>query len=172
LNVRLKDKTGELDGKVWDNAAELDQQFKKGDVIFIEGKAANYKNSIQISIIKIKKIAWEDVEPTDYLPAVKSDVVDMFNEILTYADKIQIKPLKDLLYAFLHDQKSAELFQRAPAAKGFHHIYLGGLLEHTLSVVRLLEKVCEHYPILNKDMVIAGGILHDIGKYMNFLTIT
>jgi len=64
----------------------------------------------------------------------------MFNEILTYADKIQIKPLKDLLYAFLHDQKSAELFQRAPAAKGFHHIYLGGLLEHTLSVVRLLEK--------------------------------
>lgn len=102
------------------------------------------------------------------MPAVKSDVVDMFNEILTYADKIQIKPLKDLLYAFLHDQKSAELFQRAPAAKGFHHIYLGGLLEHTLSVVRLLEKVCEHYPILNKDMVIAGGILHDIGKIYEF----
>lgn len=168
LNVRLKDKTGELDGKIWDNAAEFDQQFKKGDVIYLEGKAANYKNSIQISIIKIKKIAWEDVEPTDYLPAAKGDVIDMFNEILAYVENIQTKPLQDLLYAFLHDQKIAELFQRAPAAKGFHHIYLGGLLEHTLSVVRLLEKVSEHYTILNKDMVITGGILHDIGKIYEF----
>jgi 3'-5' exoribonuclease len=168
LNVRLKDKTGELDGKVWDNAIELDQQFKKGDIIYIEGKAANYKNSIQISIIKIKKTAWEDVESTDYLPAVKTNVADMFNEILAYVEKIQTKPLQDLLQSFLHDQETAELFQRAPAAKGFHHVYLGGLLEHTLSVVRLLEKVSEHYPTLNKDMVITGGILHDIGKIYEF----
>ncbi len=168
LNVRLKDKTGELDGKVWDNAIELDQQFKKGDVIYIEGKAANYKNSIQISIIKIKKTVWEDVEPTDYLPAVKTNVADMFNEILAYVEKIQTKPLQDLLQSFLHNQETAELFKRAPAAKGFHHIYLGGLLEHTLSVVRLLEKVSEHYPTLNKDMVITGGILHDIGKIYEF----
>lgn len=168
LNVRLKDKTGELDGKVWDNALELDQQFKKGDLIYIEGKAASYKNSIQISISKIRKIDWGDVEHTDYLPAVKKDIMDMFNEVLAYAEKIQTKPLRDLLYAFFHDQKTAELFQRAPAAKGFHHIYLGGLLEHTLSVVRLLEKVTEHYPCLNKDMVIAGGILHDIGKIYEF----
>jgi 3'-5' exoribonuclease len=168
LNVRLKDKTGELDGKVWDNAIELDQQFKKGDIIYIEGKAANYKNSIQISIVKIIKNAWEDVEPADYLPAAKGDVTTMFNEMLTYVEKIQIKPLQDLLQAFFHDQKTADLFQRAPAAKGFHHIYLGGLLEHTLSVVRLLEKVSEHYPALNKDMLITGGILHDIGKIYEF----
>ena len=70
--------------------------------------------------------------------------------------------------AFFQDEKTAELFQRAPAAKGFHHIYLGGLLEHTLSVVRLLEKVAEHYPNLNKDMLITGGILHDIGKIYEF----
>jgi 3'-5' exoribonuclease len=168
LNVRLKDKTGELDGKVWDNAIELDQKFKKGDIIYIEGKAANYKNSIQISIVKIMKNAWEDVEPADYLPAAKGDVVAMFNEMLAYVEKIQTKPLQNLLQAFFHDQKTAELFQRAPAAKGFHHIYLGGLLEHTLSVVRLLEKVSEHYPTLNKDMVITGGILHDIGKIYEF----
>ena len=168
LNVRLKDKTGELDGKVWDNAIELDQQFKKGDIIYIEGKAANYKNAIQISIVKIMKNAWEDVEPADYLPAAKGDVAAMFNEILTYVEKIQTKPLQALLQAFFHDQKTAELFQRAPAAKGFHHIYLGGLLEHTLSVVRLLEKASEHYPTLNKDMVITGGILHDIGKIYEF----
>ena len=168
LNVRLKDKTGELDGKVWDNAIEFDRQFKKGDIIYIEGKAASYKNSIQISIVNIKKYAGEDVEPTDYLPAAKGDVAAMFNEMLAYVEKIKTKPLQALLQAFFHDQKIAELFQRAPAAKGFHHIYLGGLLEHTLSVVRLLDKVADHYQNLDRDLLLAGGILHDIGKIYEF----
>ena len=168
LNVRLKDKTGELDGKVWDNAIEFDRQFKKGDIIYIEGKAASYKNSIQISIVNIKKTTGEDVEPTDYLPAAKGDVAAMFNEVLAYVEKIQTKPLQALLQAFFNDQKIAELFQRAPAAKGFHHIYLGGLLEHTLSVVRLLDKVADHYQNLDRDLLLAGGILHDIGKIYEF----
>lgn len=168
LNVRLKDKTGELDGKVWDNAIEFDRQFKKGDVIYIEGKAASYKNAIQISIVNIKKYAGEDVEPTDYLPAAKGDIATMFKEMLAYVEKIQTKPLQILLQAFFHDQKTAELFQRAPAAKGFHHIYLGGLLEHSLSVVRLLDKVADHYPNLDRDLLLAGGMLHDIGKIYEF----
>jgi 3'-5' exoribonuclease len=91
LNVRLKDKTGELDGKVWDNAIQLDQQFKKGDIIYIEGKAANYKNSIQISIVKIIKNAWEDVEPADYLPAAKGDVAIMFKKFRSNRCKICCK---------------------------------------------------------------------------------
>ncbi len=168
LTVRLRDKTGEIESKVWDNAVEFDRRFKKGDLISIEGKAASYRNSVQISITDINKIPWEDVDPADYLPAAQGDVVVMFNEILTYVENIQTKPLQALLQAFFHDQKTAELFQRAPAAKGFHHIYLGGLLEHTLSVVRLLEKVSDHYPDLNKDMLITGGILHDIGKIYEF----
>ena len=168
LNVRLKDKTGELDGKVWDNAIEFDRQFKKGDIIYIEGKAASYKNAIQISIVNIKKYAGEDIEPADYLPAAKGNVANMFNEMLTYIEKIQTKPLQALLQAFFNDQKTAELFQRAPAAKGFHHIYLGGLLEHTLSVVRLLDKVADHYLNLDRDLLLAGGMLHDIGKIYEF----
>ena len=168
LTVRLKDKTGEIESKVWDNAVEFDRLFKKGDIIFIEGKAASYKNSIQISIVNIKKSSREEIEPTDYLPVAKADVNGMLNEILTYIGKIQNKHLQELLNSFFQDEKTADLFKRAPAAKGFHHIYLGGLLEHTLSVVRLLEKVAEHYPNLNKDMLIAGGILHDIGKIYEF----
>jgi 3'-5' exoribonuclease len=146
----------------------LDQLFKKGDIIFIEGRAANYKNSIQISITSIKEIPWDEVESTDYLPAAKADVKEMFNELLGYVEKVSDKFLKALLNAFLQEEETASLFQRAPAAKGFHHIYLGGLLEHTLSVVRLLEKVADHYPSLNKDMLITGGILHDIGKIYEF----
>jgi 3'-5' exoribonuclease len=168
LTVRLKDKTGEIDGKVWDNAVDFDSQFKKGDIIRIEGRAASYKNSIQISIVGIKKCNWEDIEPTDYLPGTKNDISAMYNDLLTHIEKLQSKHLQDLLNAFFKDEKTAELFQRAPAAKGFHHIYLGGLLEHTHSVVRLLDKTAEHYPRLDKDMLIAGGLLHDIGKIYEF----
>ena len=129
LTVWLKDKTGEIDGKVWDNAVDFDRRFKKGDIIAIEGRAASYKNAIQISIVGIRKCAPEEVEPTDYLPGVKGDVEAMFSELLGCAEGLGTKPLQDLLYAFLRDDKTAELFRRAPAAKGFHHIYLGGLLD-------------------------------------------
>jgi len=168
LNLRLKDKSGELDAKVWDNAVEFDQQFKKGDIIHIEGRAANYKNLIQLSIITIKKIPWDEVDPADYLPAGKADVKLMFSELLGFIEKVKNNDLKSLLNAFFQDDEISPLFQRAPAAKGFHHIYLGGLLEHTVSVVRLLEKVADHYQSLDKDMLITGGILHDIGKIYEF----
>lgn len=168
LTVRLKDKSGETDSKVWENAVELDRVFKKGDIVFIEGRAASYKNALQLSIINIQKIPWEEVNPADYLPAAATDVSIMFEEIMAYISKIQNEHLREMLIVFFQDEKNAELFKKAPAAKGFHHIYLGGLLEHTLSVVRLLEKAAQHYPKLNKDMLIAGGILHDIGKIYEF----
>ncbi|PKN17561.1 MAG: HD family phosphohydrolase [Deltaproteobacteria bacterium HGW-Deltaproteobacteria-6] len=168
LNVRLKDKTGETDGKVWDNAAEWDRVFKKGDIIFIEGRAQSYRNTLQISIVTIKLCAPEDTDPSDYLPVSKMNTEAMFQDILAYIGTISSEPLKNLLTAFFHDEKTAELFQRAPAAKGFHHIYLGGLLEHTLSVVRLLDHAARHYPQLNRDLLIAGGMLHDIGKIYEF----
>lgn len=168
LTVKLKDKTGELDGKVWENAVELDREFKKGDIIAIIGRAANYKNALQISITGIKKCNWEEVEPTDYLPGTKGDVGAMYTELIESIGSVTKKSLQELLYAFFKEGKTAELFQRAPAAKGFHHIYLGGLLEHTLSVVRLLIKIADHYPEMDRDMLIAGGLLHDIGKIYEF----
>jgi 3'-5' exoribonuclease len=168
LTVKLKDKTGELDAKVWENAVNFDQLFKKGDIIAIEGRANTYRNSLQISIIGIKKCTWGEVEPTDYLPGCQGDVDAMFEELLHYAGIIQNIALKELIYSFLRDENTSDLFKRAPAAKGFHHIYLGGLLEHSLYVVKLLVEVAEHYPCLNKDMLIAGGILHDIGKIYEF----
>ena len=168
LTVRLRDKTGEIESKVWDNTVEFDRRFKKGDIISIEGRAASYRNAIQISITDINKISWDEIEPADYLPAVKADVNVMFSEITGCIEKVNDKYLQALLNAFFQEEETISLFKRAPAAKGFHHIYLGGLLEHTLSVVRLLEKVSDHYPDLNKDMLITGGILHDIGKIYEF----
>lgn len=168
LTLRLKDKTGEIDGKVWDNAQEFDRLFKKGDIIFITGRAANYKNAIQISVNDIQIMTRDAIDPADYLPAASADIDAMFNDLKAYVEKMENPHLKALLNAFFGKDETADLFKRAPAAKGFHHVYLGGLLEHTLSVVRLLEKAVDHYPVLDRDMVIAGGILHDIGKIREF----
>jgi 3'-5' exoribonuclease len=168
LNLRLKDKTGEIDGKVWDNANEWDGQFKKGDIVQVYGRVLSYKNNLQLSVLDLKKLTDEEVDLTDYLPAAKQDAEAMFAELMAYVEKIQTPCLRDLLNAFFQDEKTTMLFKKAPAAKGFHHIYLGGLLEHTLSVTKLLDLAIDHYQAVNRDLLLAGGILHDIGKIHEF----
>lgn len=168
LNVRLKDKTGEVDGKVWDNAHALDAVFKKGDVIFIEGRTQTFRNSLQVSILTARTLTAEEFNPSDYLPVSNLDVDAMFNEMMAYVETMDSAWLKTLLHAFFSNAETADRFKRAPAAKGFHHIYLGGLLEHTLSVVKLLDQAAAHYPKLNRDLLLAGGVLHDIGKIDEF----
>jgi 3'-5' exoribonuclease len=168
LNLRLKDKTGEVDGKVWDNVPELEKAFKKGDIVHIQSRALSYKNVLQLSLLNIRRAADDEVDPADYFPAAEGDIDDMYGQLMAYAEKVQSPPLKKLLDAFFQDEKTRELFKRAPAAKGFHHSYIGGLLEHTLSVTQLLDQVTDHYPGMNRDLIITGGILHDIGKIHEF----
>lgn len=164
LNVRLKDKTGEVDAKVWDKVDELNRAFKQGDIIFLEGRVQTYRNALQVSILSAQPCDPESVDPNDYLPASTLDTDTMFAELIAFIDTVKLEPARKLLGAFFHDEKTAALFRRAPAAKGFHHGYLGGLLEHTLSVVKLLDKMAAHYPELDRDLLITGGMLHDIGK--------
>jgi 3'-5' exoribonuclease len=168
LNLRLKDKTGEIDGKIWDNATEWDSQFKKGDIVQIYGRALSYKNSLQLSVLELKRLTDDQIELADYFPAAKQAAEDMFTELMIYVEKIQTPCLKDLLNAFFQDDKTKTLFKKAPAAKGFHHVYLGGLLEHTLSVAKLLDMTIQHYPDVNRDLLLTGGLLHDIGKIYEF----
>jgi len=168
LNLRLKDKTGEVDGKVWDNVPEMDKIFKKGDIIQIQCRAVNYKNAIQMSLLSARLADDAEVDPVDYFPSAKEDIGKMYDDLMAYAEKVQAAPLKRLLASFFDDVETRERFKRAPAAKGFHHGYIGGLLEHTLSVTRLLDEVIDHYPGLNRDLILTGGILHDIGKIHEF----
>jgi 3'-5' exoribonuclease len=168
LNVRLKDRTGEVDGKIWENALAWDKTFKKGDLIRIQARALSFKNAIQLSIIELKKVEDGEVELADYFPVARGDFGEMFSGILGYVEQVGTPCLAALLKAFFDDEQIAALFKRAPAAKGFHHVYIGGLLEHTLSVVRLLDKAADHYPGVNRDLLIAGGVLHDIGKIYEF----
>lgn len=168
LNIRLKDKTGEVDGKIWENAIEWDKLFKKGDVIQAQGGAVSFKNTVQISITGLRKVEDGNVNLAEYLPVAKEDIEVMFADLMTFIEQIPTPCLKTLLYAFFHDEKITALFKRAPAAKGFHHVYIGGLLEHTLSVIRLLDQVTQHYQGINRDLLITGGILHDIGKIYEY----
>ena len=164
LNLRLKDRTGEIDGRVWDSAVEFGQLFNKGDVIDIQSRAVSYKNAIQLSISKLMKVDDSEIDPSDFLPTSGLDLDGMFEDLMEFVEKIDTPCLKELLYEFFKDEDIAARFRKAPAAKGLHHCYIGGLLEHTLSVTRLIDMVADHYEGVNRDLLIAGSILHDIGK--------
>ncbi len=168
LSLRLKDKTGQLDGRVWDNASNLDKVFRKGDIIYIQSRAVSFKGMIQLSVIDVRTATPEEMTWEAFLPTVKGDIDAMYAELMALAGQVVAPPLKALLDAFLADEGIASLFRRAPAAKGFHHVNIGGLLEHTLSVTKLLTMVADHYPKSNRDLLIVGGILHDIGKIREF----
>jgi 3'-5' exoribonuclease len=134
----------------------------------ITARALNYKNAVQLSVSDIKKTGDEEIDPADFFPVAVRDADEMFAEMMTFVDRITNEHLRKLLDAFFLDGEIQRLFKRAPAAKGFHHVYVGGLLEHTLSVVKILDVVAGHYENVNRDLLIAGGILHDIGKIYEF----
>ncbi len=168
LNVRLRDKTGDIEGRVWDNVSTLDPLFRKGDIVSVQARAVSYRDAIQLALLEIRKVDESDMDPWDYFPASRHDVERMFSELRGHASAVENPWLRKLLEGFLDDPATAACLKRAPAAKGFHHAYLGGLLEHTLSMVRILDFLAAHYPAANRDLLLAGGILHDIGKIDEF----
>jgi len=164
LNLKLRDITGEVDGRVWDRATEMNNIFQIGDVIRIQSHAVSFRNLLQLSISQIAVADDPSINPTDYLPSSPSDSSEMFASLMDIINTIRNPHLKALLERIFSDEETADSFRKAPAGKGFHHAYIGGLLEHTLSVTQLLDLVANHYREVNRDLVIAGGILHDIGK--------
>jgi len=133
-------------------------------VVRVSCRAVSFKNVIQLSITDVARTEQMEVEPSDYLPLSKYDIGEMFSELLAIIETVESPHLKELLRNFMSDEKTAELFRKVPAAKGLHHVYVGGLLEHTLSVTRLIDKTAGHYPGVDRDLLIAGAIIHDIGK--------
>lgn len=161
----LQDKTGTLDAKVWDpnNAGIAD--FDALDYIEVYGDVTSFQSALQVNIKRIRKCQEGEFDPADYLPVSKFDIEDMYKELLGYIDKVENKYLKELLQAFfVQDQDFINAFKKSSAAKTIHHGFVGGLLQHTLSVVKLCEYYCQSYPLLNRDLLVSAGICHDIGK--------
>ena len=158
------DKTGEIKGRVWEQAESLSKCFQKDDFIKIQSNAVTYQNSLQLTISSLTLCQPSEIEITDFLPQAKNDTEQTFLKLQATMEEIKNPHLKKLLDLFMADEHFVRLFKLSPAAKALHHVYLGGLLEHTLSVSNLILQVRRQYDGLNSDLLLTGGILHDIGK--------
>lgn len=164
LSLTLGDRTGEIDAKMWDGVAEVMHAFERDDIVKVKGRLQVYNNRHQLTIHKLRKLEESEIDLADYLPASKRDPAEMLAELREVAGSIQNPHLKALVGRFLEDEEIVRRYQRAPAAKYIHHAYLGGLIEHVLSLCRLCRVAAQHYPALDADLLLAGAILHDVGK--------
>jgi 3'-5' exoribonuclease len=164
LNLTMIDKTGEVNGKVWEQAEKLAKLFQKDDFIKIKSTAVTYQNSLQLNISSIIPLSPSEIDITNFLPQAKNDIEQTFLKLKAIIEEVSNAHLKKLLDLFIADNQLIKLFKLAPAAKKMHHVYLGGLLEHTLSLSNLILQISKHYEGLNVDLLLTGGILHDIGK--------
>lgn len=168
LHVSFSDKTGEIKGVVWDNVEQITQSSHAGDVVFVEGNTSEYKGILQLVVRSMETCSEETTDPEDFLPTTKRDIEEMFERLLMICDSVEKAYMKDLFKVFWDDRDFVIKFKKAPAAKKMHHAYIGGLLEHTLSMASLVDKVAGHYRGIDRDLLIAGAIFHDIGKIAEY----
>lgn len=164
LSVKLSDKTGEIDGRLWDNADEVAGKFERDDFVRIKGMASNYQGSMQIKMKTLDKVEDSRVDIANFIEASTRNIDEMVNELRAIASAVNNSPLRQVMNAFLNDKLFMEAFKRVPAAKTLHHNYIGGLLEHVVELIGLARDVAKHFPSIDLDLLIVGSFLHDIGK--------
>ncbi len=167
LSITLTDKTGDLPAKVWNRAEAFSDLFREGDVIEIAGQTDTYKGQIQLTVSELR-LCTETPDPELFVETSPFEIPGMVRSLRSVLNQVEDIHLKALIDRFWLDRKFMDRFKKAPAAKNFHHGYLGGLLEHTLSVCRLAALAADHYPSLNKDLLVAAAFLHDVGKTREF----
>ena len=163
LDLELRDSSGVMRAKLWDcDRHPLD--FEVEDIVEVDGVVEDYQGTVQIRVRKISRCAPEQIDLCDYLPRSRRDPAEMYAELVDRLRRVPEGPLRALLLSILEDPAIAEKYQRAPAAMSYHHAFLGGLLEHVLSLLQLGDRVCDHYDFLRRDLLLAGLVLHDLGK--------
>ena len=161
----LQDKTGTLDGKVWDPNSSGIADYDEMDFIEVFGEVTSYNNVLQLNIKQIRKAYDDEYILADYMPTTEKDPAKMYQELLGYGKQVKNKYLRQLIeYYFEKNENFIKVFKAHSAAKSVHHGFAGGLLEHTLSVVKFCEYMAGSYPILNKDLLYTAAMCHDIGK--------
>ena len=164
LKVKLGDRSGEMEGRIWTSVEALAESFKKDDFVHVRGKAISFQEHLQLNITHIKAVGENEILFSDFFPMTEKDVDEMFQTLIDISQQVQHQHLSQLLRLFWEDKPFLERFKMAPASKQLHHSYLGGLLEHTLSLASLVLKNISHYDGLNFDLLLTGSILHDLGK--------
>jgi 3'-5' exoribonuclease len=165
LNVMLGDKTGQLESRVWEPGdPRIAKEFDRGQIVKIRGCVSRYNEVLQIKVDHLRPALAGEAEKADMLPATTQDVAVLWSKLEASVAGVGNADLKRLLDAVLADAALAGAFREAPAARGLHHAWLGGLLEHVVSLLGLADRVAAHYPLLDRDLLVTGVILHDIGK--------
>lgn len=163
--VILQDKSGTVDAKIWDPNNPGIGDFDTLDYIEVYGDVTCFQNALQVNVKRIRKCQEGEYDPADYLPVSSKNIEEMYKELLGYIQKIENPYLKKLMDAFfVEDEAFIKAFKKSSAAKTVHHGFVGGLLEHSLSVTKLCDYYCTAYPLLNRDLLISAAICHDIGK--------
>ena len=164
-NLTLQDKTGTLDGKVWDPNSGGIADYDEMDFIEVFGEVVSYNNNLQLNIKQLRKPYEDEYNVADYMPASEKNVELMYQELLSYVKQVENKYLRQLLeFYFVKDEKFIKVFKGHSAAKSVHHGFAGGLLEHTLSIVKMCAYYVSAYPLLSKDLLFTAAMFHDIGK--------
>ena len=164
LALTLGDRSGQLEAKMWDNVEEVLEAFEQDDFLKVKGLINKYKQRFQLTIHKLRKLGNSEIEFDDYLPKTTKDIDELWQTLSNFVAGFQNPHLKALVQAFMADPEISKAYRCAPAAKTLHHAYIGGLLDHVVSLFRSCDLMSKNYPQVNRDLLLTGVFLHDIGK--------
>jgi 3'-5' exoribonuclease len=164
LRLELGDRSGTIEARMWDQFENVAKDINRDDFVKVQGRVELYRNRPQLAVQQVRLAKPEEIDLADYLPHTTADVEKMFAELRGYAESISNPWLKQLVLGMIGDPEIARCYKRAPAAKVMHHAYLGGLLEHVISLCGMSRRVATHYPELDVDLLLTAAILHDVGK--------
>ncbi len=170
LSLEFGDSSGRITGTLWNNVSEINKKIHASDVVKVKGSVITFMDRPHVTIEKIRKATTKDnVDPQKFLPVCPKNVEEMFSELKNILAKVEDQQLNSLIKLFLDDSNFSKGFCQAPGGKLWHHAYLGGLLEHTLSVVKICQYIVEHYKeSVKADILLTAAFLHDIGKIEEF----
>jgi 3'-5' exoribonuclease len=164
LKLELGDKSGRIDAVIWDDIDQAYDKVQVGEMVRVKGWVTTYKEMPQLKVDKIRKAKDGEIDLEDFLPATDRDFNLLFDDFKNVVQTIENSYLKRLLELLSEDFSLMEKFKRAPGGKLWHHAKVGGLLEHTLKVTSICEKAAQMYDLVDRDLLIAGALVHDIGK--------
>lgn len=168
-NVLFQDKTGILDGKIWDVDSQGIDDFDALDYVDVVGDISSFNGQLQVSVKRVRIAGEGEYDPSDYLPMTNKNIDEMWSQLIGLIDSVENPYLNRLLCSyFKEDTDFIKKFRFSSAAKSVHHAFVGGLLEHTLSVALLCNFYCTRYPMLKRDLLISAAIFHDMGKTLEY----
>lgn len=164
LSLVLADRSGQLQANMWDNVADTISAFEQDDFVKVKGVVHKYNGRWQLTVHKIRKLGESEIDYSDYLAKTTKDVEQLWQTLCTFVESFQNPWLKSLLKEFTSDEALVAAYKTAPAAKTLHHAFVGGLLEHVVSLFTVCDLAARNYPQVDRDLLLSGAFLHDIGK--------